>query len=56
MQRYRLSFTFGGLLGHETRVIAREYIKDRDWASAKSRILEQNLLQKSQIDQFSTIF
>ena len=44
-----MSFTFGGLLGHETRVIAREYIKDRDWASAKSRILDQNLLQKTRL-------
>jgi hypothetical protein len=49
MERYRLSFTFGGLLGHETRVIAKEYIKDRDWTSAKSRILEQNLLQKTRL-------
>ncbi len=49
MQRYRLSFTFGGLLGHETRVIAREYLKDRDWASVKSRILKQNLLQKTRL-------
>ncbi len=47
MERYRLSFTFGGLLGHETRVIAKEYLKDRDWTSAKSRILKQNLLQKT---------
>ena len=30
MERYRLSVTFGGLLGHETRVIAKEYLKDRD--------------------------
>ncbi len=49
MERYRLSFTFGGLLVHETRVIAKEYIKDRDWTSAKSRILEQNLLQKTRL-------
>ncbi len=49
MERYRLSFTFGGLLGHETRVIAKEYLKDRDWTSAKSRILKQNLLQKTRL-------
>ena len=49
MERYRLSFTFGSLLGHETRVIAKEYVKDRDWASAKSRILDQNLLQKTRL-------
>ncbi len=47
MERYWLSFTFGGLLGHETRVIAKKYIKDRDWKSAKSRILKRNLLQKT---------
>lgn len=49
MERYRLSFTFGGLLGHETRVIAKEYIKDRDWKATKSRILTQNLLQKTRV-------
>ena len=49
MERYRLSFTFGGLLGHETRVIAKEYLKDRDWTSVKSRILKQNLLQKTRL-------
>ncbi len=56
MERYRLSFTFGGLLGHETRVIAKEYIKDRDWTSTKSRILEQNLLQKTRLSSSKRYF
>ena len=51
-----MSFTFGGLLGHETRVIAKEYIKDRDWTSAKSRILEQNLLQKTRLSSSKRYF
>ena len=56
MDRYRLSFTFGGLLVHETRVIAKEYIKDRDWTAAKSRILEQNLLQKTRLSSSKRYF
>ena len=49
MEKYRLSFTFGSLLIHETQVIAGEYIKDHDWAAVKSRILDQNLLQKTRL-------
>lgn len=56
MHRYRLSFTFGGLLGHETRVIAKEYLKDRDWEATKSRILEQNLLQKTRVSSSKRYF
>ena len=35
MERYRLSFTFGSLLIHETGVIATKYVKDRDWEAVK---------------------
>ena len=56
MERYRLSFTFGGLLVQETRVIAKEYVKDRDWNSVKSRILEQNLLQKIRLSSSQRYF
>lgn len=56
MHRYRLSFTFGALLIHETRVIAGEYIKDKDWEAAKSRILKQNLLQKTRVSSSKRYF
>lgn len=47
MERFWLSFAFGGLLGHETRVIAEEYLKDRDPKAAKSRISKQCPLQNT---------
>ena len=45
--RYRLSFTFGGLLVSETRSIAVEYVYSRDWNQVRSRVMEDNLLQKT---------
>jgi hypothetical protein len=45
--RYRLSFTFGGLLLPETRVLAREFRDVGDWEVVRRRVEEGNLLQKT---------
>ncbi len=47
MKKYKLSFTFGGLLLPETRIIAREYWAVRDWNRVKKDVLDKNLLQKT---------
>lgn len=44
---FRLSFTFGGLLVPESRVVAEEYLQSGNWQTARARIEERNLLQKT---------
>jgi hypothetical protein len=44
---YRLSFTFGGLLIPESRVIADIYMRFRDWGMVRKEVLEKNLLEKT---------
>lgn len=46
-QRYRLSFTFGGLLIEETRRIAKEYAQSKDWEAVRSRVMQENILNKT---------
>ena len=43
---YRLSFTFGGLLIPETRVIADSYLRLGDWDVVREEVVGQNLLHK----------
>ncbi|NBC30205.1 MAG: DUF1819 family protein [Spirochaetes bacterium] len=47
MNKYRLSFTFGGLLIPESRVVAEAYLDLGDWAAAKERTLTENRLGKT---------
>lgn len=44
---YRLSFTFGGLLVAESRVVAQEYLRTPDWDQVRERILDANLMKKT---------
>ena len=44
-ENYVLSFTAGGLLYHESIVVAETYCQSRDWDKAITLIIEQNLLQ-----------
>ena len=47
MPPYRLSFTFGGLLVPESRVIAAAFVRSGNWAAAQSHVIEANLLGKT---------
>lgn len=43
--RYALSFTSGGLLVREADIVASVYLRERDWASVRHILAEENLLQ-----------
>jgi hypothetical protein len=45
--RYRLSFTFGGLLIPETRVVAKALQRHQDWNAARDALLKENTLGKT---------
>ena len=47
MPPYRLSFTFGGLLIPETRVIADSYLRLGDWDAVREEVTGQNLMGKT---------
>lgn len=47
MNKYRLSFTFGGLLIPESRVVAEAYLELGDRDAAKERTLTENRLGKT---------
>ena len=44
-ERYRLSFTTGGLFVHESVLVAEGYLMLQDWAAARDQVRAQNLLQ-----------
>lgn len=44
-QRYALSFTSGSLLTREALIAAPIYLRERDWATTRARIKDENLLQ-----------
>lgn len=44
-QRYALSFTSGSLLTREALIAAPIYLRERDWATTRVRIKDENLLQ-----------
>jgi hypothetical protein len=46
MAKYRLSFTFGGLLIPETRIIADSFLQFGDWDTVREEVIAQNLLRK----------
>ena len=46
MEKYRLSFTFGGLLIPETRIIADSFLRLGDWEAVREEVVGQNLLKK----------
>ena len=46
MEKYRLSFTFGGLLIPETRIIADSFLRLGDWEAVRDEVVGQNLLKK----------
>lgn len=46
VKRYKLSFTTGGLLANECRVIAAEYLRLGDWQVARASVRANNLIQK----------
>jgi hypothetical protein len=43
-ERYRLSFTAGGLLAEETGTLAKAYLASGDWGTVRRQIVECNLL------------
>lgn len=45
-ERYKLSFTTGGLLANECRVLATEYLRLGDWREARASVRANNLIQK----------
>lgn len=44
-QRYALSFTSGSLLTQEALIAVPIYLRERDWATTRTRIKDENLLQ-----------
>lgn len=44
-QRYALSFTSGSLLTSEALIAAPIYLSERDWATTRARIKDENLFQ-----------
>lgn len=45
VERYRLSFTTGGLFLQEAPGITERYLALRDWSQTRSQVLKENLLQ-----------
>jgi hypothetical protein len=45
IERYRLSFTTGGIFLQEAPLVAERYLALRDWAQTRAEIRSQNLLQ-----------
>jgi len=45
IERYRLSFTTGGIFLQEAPVVAERYLALRDWTQTRAEIRGQNLLQ-----------
>jgi hypothetical protein len=45
IQRYALSFTSGSLLTQEALIAVPIYLRERDWATTRARIKNENLLQ-----------
>jgi len=43
--RFRLSFTTGGLFVQEAAVVATSYLATRDWAKVRTQARQENLLQ-----------
>lgn len=43
---YKLSFTTGGLLANECRIVAAEYRRLGDWEAARAHVRAENLIQK----------
>ncbi len=44
-ERYRLSFTTGGLFVHEAVLVAASYLETKDWVKARTQTRHENLLQ-----------
>ncbi len=44
-ERYRLSFTTGGLFLREASTVVERYLSIRDWKAARYQVLQENLLQ-----------
>lgn len=44
-ERYRLSFTTGGLYVQEAQLVAALYLSSKDWSSVRKQLQSQNLLQ-----------
>lgn len=47
MEPYRLSFTFGGLLIPETRIIADVFLTVGEWPAVREKVINENLLHKT---------
>ncbi len=45
IERYRLSFTTGGIFLQEAPLVAERYLALRDWAQTRAEMRSQNLLQ-----------
>jgi|GEM_PF-2913169 len=45
IERYRLSFTTGGIFLQEAPLVAERYLALRDWTQTRAEIRSQNLLQ-----------
>ena len=46
-RKYRLSFTFGGLLIPETQIVADAYVRLGDWEDVRKEVLAGSLLRKT---------
>lgn len=44
-ERYRLSFTTGGLFLRESSTVVERYMSIRDWRAARDQVRQENLLQ-----------
>ena len=44
-ERYRLSFTTGGLFLREATTVVERYLSIRDWKAARDQVRQENLLQ-----------
>src|SRR4051794_35033031 len=44
-ERYRLSFTTGGLFVQESVLVAHRYVSSHDWSATRDQVRAENLLQ-----------
>jgi len=44
-QKYKMSFTSGGLLHRESLILTEMYLEEMDWGHVRTQAIEQNVLQ-----------
>ena len=55
-QKYNLSFTAGGLLFHESILIASVFIETASWVETQNQVMENNLLKARTVSTSKRIF